>query len=190
MLNDNERWILSYYRSSEISGAMFFARLAKSIRQPDIQRDMTKHFADESQHAWYWSECLEKLGAKPVRVHDAYQDQYFQAVGIPANLMEVLAITQVFEARTINHYARHNKLPGTHPLICNTIGKIMDDEGWHLQWVSAALRGMEQEYGAEHVRATLARFSRADEEVYGKTLKEHGQRMQEFVHNAQGGGAS
>src|SRR5262249_54494924 len=106
MLNDNDRWILSYYRSSEISGAMFFARLARSIRQPAIQRDLTKHFADESQHAWYWSQCLEQLEAKPIRVTDAYQDQYFEAVGLPANLMEVLAITQVFERRTINHYAR------------------------------------------------------------------------------------
>lgn len=178
MLNDNDRWILSYYRSSEISGAMFFARLAKTIRRPAIQRDVTKHFADESQHAWYWSQCLDQLQSKPIRVTDAYQDQYFEAVGLPANLMEVLAITQVFERRTINHYARHRKLKGTHPLVCETIGKIMADEGWHLEWVSAALRDMEPEYGHEHVRDTVARFLRADEEVYGKTLKEHGERMQ------------
>jgi demethoxyubiquinone hydroxylase (CLK1/Coq7/Cat5 family) len=178
MLSDNERWLLSYYRSSEISGAMFFARLAKSIRDPAIQRDMTKHFADESQHAWYWSDCLEQLNTKPIRVHDAYQDQYFEAVGLPANLMEVLAITQVFERRTINHYAHHGKTPGTHALIRATIGKIMDDEGWHLAWVSAALRGMEPEYGSEHVRQTLARFLRADEEVYGKVLKEYTERTQ------------
>jgi len=178
MLNDDDRWILSYYRSSEISGAMFFARLAKAIRQPAIQRDVTKHFADESQHAWYWSDCLERLGAKPIRVADAYQDQYLEAVGLPANLMEVLAITQVFERRTIHHYARHNKLTGTHPLVRDTISKIMADEGWHLKWVSTALREMEPEYGREQVRETLARFLRADEEVYRKTLEEHGERMQ------------
>jgi len=89
---------------------MFFARLAKSIRNPAIQHDLTKHFADESQHAWYWSECLADLAPKPMRVADAYQSQYFDAIGAPVNLMEVLAITQVFEKRTINHYSRHSKL--------------------------------------------------------------------------------
>ncbi len=180
-LSENERWLLSYYRTSEIAGAMFFARLAKSIRDPEIQRDMTKHFADESQHAWYWSDCLERLDSKPIRVSDAYQDQYFDAVGIPANLMEVLAITQVFEQRTINHYAGHGKRGDVHPLVRETIGKIMGDEGWHLRWVSAALRNMEPEYGREHVRQTLARFVRADEEVYRKTLKEHDDRVRELA---------
>lgn len=179
MLSENERWLLSYYRTSEISGAMFFARLAKSVRNPELQRDMTKHFADESQHAWYWSQCLEQLAAKPIRVSDAYQDQYLKAVGLPVNLMEVLAITQVFESRTINHYASHSKRAGVNPLVRDTIAKIMDDEGWHLQWVSESLRSMEPEYGREHVRATLARFTQADEEVYSRTLNEYRQRILE-----------
>lgn len=184
MLTDNERWLLSYYRGSEISGAMFFARLAKSIRQPAIQRDLTKHFADESQHAWYWTECLQQLDATPIRVVDAYQDQYFEAVGIPANLMEVLAITQVFERRTINHYAKHKKLPGVRPQIRATIEKIMADEGWHLSWVNEALSAMEPEYGSDYVRATLKRFRQCDEEVYGKTLREYGERMLDFTARA------
>lgn len=176
MLSENERWMLSYYRVSEISGAMFFGRLAKTIRNPDIQRDMTKHFADESQHAWYWSDCLARLGIKPVQVVDSYQDQYFEAIGVPANLMEVLAITQVFERRTIHHYASHAKREDVHPLVHDTIEKIMNDEGWHLRWVSAALKSMEPEYGADRVRDTLARYTCADEEIYKKSLEEYNQR--------------
>lgn len=181
MLTENERWLLSYYRTSEISGSMFFARLAKSIRNPEIQRDMTGHFADEAQHARYWSDCLDQLGAKPIRVSDAYQDQYFNAVGIPTNLMEVLAITQVFESRTINHYAGHSKRSDVHPMIRATISKIMADEGWHLKWVSTAIKAMEPEYGADHVRETLARYRAADEDIYGKTIKEHNERFNELV---------
>lgn len=181
MLTENERWLLSYYRTSEISGAMFFARLAKSVRDPEIQRDLTGHFADEAQHARYWSDCLEQLDSKPIRLGDAYQDQYFEAIGVPVNLMEVLSITKVFEARTINHYAGHSKRSDIHPLVRNTIGKIMADEGWHLKWVSAALTRMEPEYGRDHVRETFARFQRADEEIYVKTLKEHDERLSEVI---------
>lgn len=180
MLSDNDRWVLSYYRSSEISGAMFFARLAKSIRQPAIQRDLTKHFSDEAQHAWYWSDCLQRLDAAPIRVVDAYQDQYLEAVGIPANLMEVMAITQVFERRTINHYAKHKKLAGVHPMIRETIDKIMADEGWHLSWVTETLRTMEAEYGQDYLRSTLKRYREADETVYAKTLREYGERLQDL----------
>ena len=171
-ISEHDRWLMSYYRTSEIAGAMFFARLAKSIRNPAIQHDLTKHFAEESQHAWYWSECLADLGAKPMRVADAYQSQYFDAIGAPVNLMEVLAITQVFEKRTINHYSRHSKLANVPPAVQKTIAKIMGDEGWHLQWVSAALNEMKPEYGAELVRDTLARYTRTDEDIYQTTLEE------------------
>ena len=56
---DAERWLLSFYRSSEISGALFFGRLANVIRDPRVQLDLTRHFADESQHArWFsWDEA-------------------------------------------------------------------------------------------------------------------------------------
>jgi rubrerythrin len=184
MLTENERWLLSYYRTSEISGAMFFARLAKSIRDPEIQRDLTGHFADEAQHARYWSDCLEQLGSKPIRLGDAYQDQYFDAIGVPVNMMEVLTITKVFEARTINHYAGHGKRENAHPLVRDTIGKIMKDEGWHLKWVSAALARMEAEYGSDHVRATYERFQRADQEIYDKTVREHDERVIELTGEA------
>lgn len=181
MMTENERWILSYYRASEISGSMFFARLAKSIRNPDIQRDLTSHFADEAQHARYWSDCMQQMGLKPIRMNEAYQDQYFEAVGVPVNLMEVLAITKIFEARTINHYAAHRRREDVHPLVRATIEKIMDDEGWHLKWVTAAIKDMESEYGIEHVRQTLERYRVADEEIYGRTVREHDERFSDLL---------
>ena len=48
---DNLHWILSFYRTSEISGALFFGQLANALRPSRIQADMTRHFADEAQHA-------------------------------------------------------------------------------------------------------------------------------------------
>lgn len=176
-LTDSEHWILSFYRNSEISGALFFGRLARTMRPGPIQVDMTKHFADESQHAWYWTKALDDLGVKPIRVIDAYQDKYLEAAGMPVNMMEVLAITQVFEIRVIGQYSHHRAMPNLHPVIAQTIGTIMNDEKWHIQWVGAALKEMEKEYGAEHVQATMKRFSEADKQVYATVLKEHEDRV-------------
>jgi len=64
-LSDDELFVLSYYRSSEINGSLFFGRLARVLRPGPVQHDLTKHFADEAQHAWYWTDCLDRLGARP-----------------------------------------------------------------------------------------------------------------------------
>ena len=98
-LHDDELFLLSYYRTSEINGSLFFGRLARTVRSGPIQHDLSKHFADEAQHAWYWTRCIDRLGARPIPMASGYQDQYLEAAGLPVNLMEVLAITLVFEQR-------------------------------------------------------------------------------------------
>jgi hypothetical protein len=175
-LSDNELWLLSYYRTSEINGAVFFGRVARIVRGP-LQVNVTHHFADEASHASYWTKCIQDLDRLPVRQGRAYQDQYLEAVGVPANLMEVMAITQVFEKRVIGAYRQHLRLPGVHPAIRQTIERIMLDERWHVQYVREALLEMQDRYGAEEIERTLARYAGADAEVYAKTLAEHGERL-------------
>jgi hypothetical protein len=183
-ISENEQWILSFYRNSEIAGALFFGRLAKSMRPGPIQNDMTKHFADESQHAWYWNKCLNDLGVSPVRVSTAYQDNYLKVAGMPMNVMEVLAITQVFEIRVIGQYSHHRSHPGLHPVIHRTITQIMEDEKWHIQWIAGALKAMEPEYGREFIEETFKRFQDADREVYRTVLKEHEERIAELFEKS------
>jgi hypothetical protein len=185
MLSENELWLLSFYRTSEIGGALFFGRLARAMRPGPVQIDMSKHFADESQHAWLWSSCIDALGAKPLKLAGTYQDQYVAACGIPANLMEVLAITQVFEQRVTQQYARHLKAPGTQPRIRETLELIMKDERWHISWVRAALKALEAEYGADRIQATLDRFRLADREVYRKTMDEQRERINALFETEQ-----
>jgi hypothetical protein len=183
MLTEPEHWLLSFYRSSEIAGALFFGRLARALRPGPIQADMTRHFADESQHARYWTDCLGELGAAPLKLRDAYQDAYLEAVGLPTNLMEILAVTLVFEKRVVGQYHRHLKAPGTKPPIAQTLDRIMLDEGWHIRWVGDALRGLEPEYGADEVAATLARCMAADREVYARALAEHRHVLDEILRD-------
>ena len=180
-LTENERWILSFYRNSEINGSLFFGRLAKTLPPGPIQHDMTKHFSDEGRHAWYWTDCMQRLGAEPLRLDETYQDRYLVAAGLPTNVMEILAITLVFEKRVIGQYSQHRAQPDLQPEIHDTIARIMEDEKWHIAWVSAALESSKQEYGADRVDETLARFHAADQQVYESVLREHADRLKELI---------
>jgi hypothetical protein len=180
-LSENDLWLLSFYRTSEITGALFFGRLARTLRPGSIQMDLTRHFADEAQHARYWTDCIQQLGAEPLRVEDAYQDRYLEAAGIPANLMEVLAITQVFEQRVISQYAHHARVPELQPEIHDTLDRIMRDETWHLKWVRDALVLMEGEWGKDAVHAAVRRCVEADKQVYEATLTEYAERTQHLL---------
>jgi bacterioferritin (cytochrome b1) len=175
-MDENELWMLSYYRVSEIGGAMFFGRLARTLPPGMIQSDMTQHFADEAQHAALWTKCIRDMGAEPVRVAGAYQDQYLAATGKPANLMEVLAITQVFEQRVLRQYSHHLAMPEAPEPVRNTLLKIMDDERWHISWIRRELQQMESRYGRAEIQETLRRMQIADREVYNKMTTEHAQR--------------
>lgn len=176
-LSENELFVLSFYRSSEINGSLFFGRLARALKPGPIQHDLSKHFADEAQHAWYWTDCIDRLGARPMKLADAYQDRYLEAVGLPMNMMEVLAITLVFERRVINQYAKHLALPGLQTEVGATIDRIMEDERWHVQWVRDALAGLENRFGKAHVDDTMRRYRDADRQVYAQALVEYEDRF-------------
>ena len=177
-LSENDRWLLSYYRSSEINAALFFGRVSRMVRSGELQKEVTHHFADEANHARYWTECITDLDAYPIKMRESYQDQYLDAVGMPGNLMEVMAITQVLEKRVIGQYRRQLRVPGLHPRVEQTLTRIMLDERWHIQYVRDALEGMKDRYGAAHIDETLRRFTAADQEVYAGTLAEFGERVE------------
>ena len=131
-------------------------------------------------HAWYWTDCLDKLGVAPLDLGNAYQDQYLAAAGMPVNIMEILAITQVFERRVINQYAVHSRGAGVHELVKTTIDRIVEDEKWHIKWIRDALKNMEPEYGKDTIDDTVERFLQADREVYESTVREHEERIGEL----------
>ncbi len=177
-----ERWLLSYYRASEIDGALFFGRLARVIRDPAVQYDLTRHFADESQHSRWWTDCMDDMGVRPMKVTSSYQDAYLEAGGAPANVMEVLAVTLAFEKRVAGSYAAHLKVATIAAPIRATLSRIMKDEGWHIQWVGRTLESMKPLYGDAEVTAAIERYAAADREVYQRTLAEHEEIVQSLNH--------
>jgi hypothetical protein len=86
----------------------------------------------------------------------------------------------VFEKRVVAQYALHDKSPNTPEPVRRTLGAIMTDEAWHIRWIRGALASMEDEYGADDIRATLRRFTLADRQVYKRTALEHRERVREL----------
>jgi hypothetical protein len=186
MIDESVRWLLSFYRTSEIGGALFFGQLARTLQPGPMQADLTQHFADEARHASLWTSCLAELGETPLALGRSYQDRYLAAAGVPANLMEVLAITHVFERRVARQYDRHRRMPQLEPAISKTLDRILSDERWHLRWVRNALDAFEPELGREAIDAVLARCREADEAVYGALIAEQGEHIAELFESRRG----
>ena len=61
--------MLSYYRDAELHGASLLLRLLKMTRDlPDVQVKLTLHVAQETRHAWLWTERIRELDGWPVDV--------------------------------------------------------------------------------------------------------------------------
>ena len=141
---------------------------------------LTHHFADEAQHAWYWTNTLHELGVEPLNLSESYQDRYLKEAGLPANLMEVLAVTQVFEQRVIRQYHQHLARSEKQPKpVIDTLRRIMIDERWHIAWVRKTLDTMREKHGGDCVDAAIDRFRAADDRIYQSLSNEHLDRLEE-----------
>jgi hypothetical protein len=176
-ISRDELWLLSFYRVSEIGGALFFGRLARTIKAGPVQGDLTRHFADEARHAALWTRCIEAVGGEPIALENAYQDRYLAAAGLPANLMEIFALTQVFEQRVLRQYSHHRAMAALHPAVDEALTTIMTDEKWHIEWIRRELSRMAGEWGEDVVHAAVRRFQAADQSIYDAFAAESADRI-------------
>jgi acyl carrier protein len=170
-ISENELWILSYYRESELAGSLVMGRLARETDDDDLRVHLTEHCAEEAQHAWLWTETILKVGGTPKRVAETYQTRYYAEIGTPASLLEILALTQVFERRVIRHFRAHLEWPGTHPAVIETLRRMIADEAGHIGWVKGWLDRHAAERGDALVAETLRRFAEVDERVYQAAMR-------------------
>jgi acyl carrier protein len=170
-ITENELWLLSYYRESELAGALLMGRLARETDDDDLRVRLTEHCAEEARHAWAWTETILKVGGTPRRVSETYQSRYHAAVGNPSNLLEVLALTQIFERRVVRHFKAHLMWPGTHPEVLKTLQQLIDEEVGHIRWVKDRLDDYAAVNGETVVKEMLDRFQRIDEQVYNELGK-------------------
>ena len=65
--------MMSYYRDAELHGATLLLRLIKLMDDPDAQVKLSLHLAEETHHAWLWTNRIKELGGEPMKVLDGYQ---------------------------------------------------------------------------------------------------------------------
>jgi acyl carrier protein len=143
-------------------------RLARETDDDELRVRLTEHCAEEARHAWAWTETILKVGGTPRRVSETYQSRYHAAVGNPSNLLEVLALTQIFERRVVRHFKAHLSWPGTHPEVARTLQQLIDEEVGHIRWVKDRLDAHAAVHGELVVKEMLDRFKRVDEQVYNE----------------------
>src|SRR5215207_6671209 len=182
-ISENDLWILSYYRESELAGALVMGRLARETDDDELRVNLTEHCAEEAQHAWLWTQTILAVGGTPRRVSETYQSRYYAAVGTPASMLEVLALTQVFEKRVIRHFRAHLRWPNVHPTVAETLRRMIDDEVGHISWVKDRLDRYAAELGEHVVANTMRRYEEIDRRVYAGML-EYRERAQELLDGA------
>ena len=170
-ISENDLWILSYYRESELAGGLIMGRLARETDDDDLRVHLTEHCAEEAHHAWLWTETILKVGGTPKRVAETYQARYYAEIGMPASLLEILTLTQVFERRVIRHFRAHLKWPDVHPAVAETLQRMIEDEVGHISWVKDRLDRYAAEKGEALVKETMRRFTEVDERVYEAAMR-------------------
>jgi rubrerythrin len=91
-------------------------------------------------------------------------------------MLEILALTQIFERRVYRHFTEHMRRPGVHPVVAATLSRMIDEERGHLTWVKRWL-DKQSTRRPEEVREVMRRYAAVDERVYAAISAEYGWRL-------------
>jgi rubrerythrin len=164
--------MMSYYRDAELHGATLLLRLIKLMDDPDAQVKLSLHLAEETQHAWLWTNRIHQLGGAPMKVLDGYQKRIGMRT-VPRSLLDLLALTVIVEERSFSRYQEHAQRPNVDAETLEVLKQVTKDEKWHIAWIRAKLMELAaQEGGEEKAHAALEKYRQIDEQVYGE-LRAH-----------------
>ena len=130
-LTKRELWLLNLYRNSELHGALLMGRLARSVTIPEVLLGATRHCATEAQHAALLTEVISKLGGAIDLSTDTIQEHYSRDGGIPKELVDLLVLSEILEARVLMSYREHLQQSDVHPSVRQTLERIIQDEEGH-----------------------------------------------------------
>ena len=124
-MTDRERWLVNFYRNSELHGALLMGRLARTIGDPGLIVEMTAHCATEARHAAMLSRALVAACGHLDPAIAPIQQHYAEAGGVPSALVDILVLSETLERRVRASYQRHlaeeatdpgvGEVPGRHP---------------------------------------------------------------------------
>ena len=176
MASKQEIALLNFYRASELHGGLILGQMVRRTRDPDLILNLTRHSAEEVMHAQLWTETIIAIGGRPAPVRESYQMRYAEEVGTPISMLEILALTQVFERRVYRHFTLHLRQPGLHPAVAATLTRMLDEERGHLLWVKKWL-DRRAAVSPDEVRDVMRRYAEVDERVYSSISAEYGWRQ-------------
>jgi bacterioferritin (cytochrome b1) len=172
--NPDPRLVLlfNYYRDAELRGANLLFRLMSHLDDADSQVKLSKHFEEETHHAWLWTKRIADLGGTPTKIADGYQTRIGLRV-IPRNLIDILALTVIVEERSLQRYGEHAARPDVDAETRRVLDSVSQDEKWHISWIRAKLEQLanQTEAGVEKMNEALARYREIDRQVYAELLE-------------------
>jgi len=161
--------LLSYYRDAELRGSNLIYRMLRMLPDADSQLLLTEHLADETRHAWLWTERIKQLGAAPLPIEDGYQVRIGKRAGIPRHPVDLLALTVVVEQRALRRYQEHLRRPGVDERTREVLRAVSKDEGWHIDWIRKKGRELAEADGTpDRFELALERFRAIDREVWAE----------------------
>jgi len=166
---DREVLVYSYYRDAELRGSNLIYRLLRILEDDESQVLLSEHLADETRHAWLWTERIRELGSAPLRIDDGYQVRVGRRAGLPRNPVDLLALTVVVEQRALKRYQEHLKREDVPARTLEVLRAVSKDEGWHIDWVRQKGRELAKRGGAPaRFDEALERFRTIDREVWAE----------------------
>jgi len=159
-----ELWLLNLYRNSELHGALLMGRLARSLTNPEVLVGATRHCATEANHAALLTEVIAKLGGVIDPSAETIQMHYSQGGGIPKDVIDLLVLSEILEARVLASYREHLRRSDVQPSVREALERIIHDEEAHSGdqgWAEQLIAGMP----AEQVAATREKWRGIDEKV-------------------------
>lgn len=171
-ISDQELYLLSFYRASELAGSLLFGKLAFHTTIDELRAPLTHHCVEEAEHAWLWTQTIQELGHTPIKVTHTYQAEYGREFGMPQDTLELLCLTQVLEKRVLSHFDAHLRAPGTHPVIRRTLQKMLDDEIGHIGWVRKKLDAYAKSGRGDRLNDVMSRLEEIDRRAYRRLVLE------------------
>lgn len=171
-ISETELRMLNFYRASELHGGLILGQLVRRARGAALLTHLTRHSAEEVNHALLWTETIVAVGGQPTPTSDTWQARFASTAGPMTSLCEVLAVTQVFERTVCRHFTAHLRRGGTHPKVRATLRRMLEEEKYHLNWVAHWLKDEEARRG-EVVPALMRRYAEIDATIYRQLLVDY-----------------
>ena len=177
-LTERERWLLNFYRNSELHGALLMGRLARTVSDDDLLVEMTAHCATEARHAAMLSRAIVSAGGRLDPAIPPIQEHYSKAGGVPGTLLDVLVLSETLERRVRASYHRHLAHETPHPAAADTLGAIVAEMearhgAEHAGWIELALDRRDR----VEVAAARQKWQAVDDRVAAGILKTLDQRF-------------